>query len=209
MLNFFRRKTQVSRVARLVAVLADESAESPAEVFRRCQALDALAELRSEATQALPVIHRAFTVPVGVDCVLVLRVAAAAAAWRVGGECNLAVPVLAWALKDEYWGVAPRAAEILSEIGHAGVVPDLIRLAERRLAHGPFHFEAFASAAGGSAGRPLLAVVAEAIGWCGSGRWDGPSYESEARAILATLATNEDRRVRDAAAAALARLGSG
>ena len=79
--------------------------------------------------------------PVRCDCALVLRVAAAAAICRIGMIKHEALPVLAWALKDEYWGVAPDAVEVLTEVGEPFVVPDLVWLAERRLRYGPFDFE--------------------------------------------------------------------
>jgi HEAT repeat protein len=173
-------------------------------VGRRCQAADALAALGPEAAPALPALLRTLIVPVTVDCALALRVAAAAAVWKVARNSSEAIPFLAWALKDEYWGVAPRAVEILAEIGHAAVVPDLIRLAERRLAHGPFDFEKFSCIAGEGDSRPLLAAVADALGRCGRGCWEDPSYLSEARATLTKLASSDDERVRDAALRALA-----
>ena len=140
------------------------------------------------------------------DCGLVLRVAAAAALWKIDRNSSLAMPFLAWALKDEYWGVAPRAVEILAEIGRTAVVPDLIRLADRRLAHGPFYFEEFSSAAGGADSSSLLAAVSDAIGHCARGKWEGPSYLSEARDILMKLAAFDDDLVRASASRAMAQL---
>jgi HEAT repeat protein len=134
-------------------------------------------------------------------------VAAAAAIWRVGQNWSLAIPFLTWALKDEYWGVAPRGAEILAEIGHAAVIPDLVRLAERRRAHGPFVYEGASGGPEESDRRPLLAVVADALARCGGGSWEGPSYRSEAIATLSRLAGHGDERVREAALRALAELG--
>jgi HEAT repeat protein len=148
-------------------------------------------------------------VPVEVDCALALRVSAAAAIWRVGHTCDVAIPFLAWALKDEYWGVVPRAVEILAEIGHAGVVPDLVRLAERRLAHGPFRFEDVLLDCGENERKPLLAAVANALGRCGRGQWESPSHQAGARATLAVLAASGDQLVRDAALDALAGLDDG
>ncbi len=191
-----------SRVDQLASVLTDEPANSPTEVFIRCRAADALADLGPKAAPAIPALRRTLVVPVTVDCGLALRVSAAAALWRASGHWNLAVPFLTWALKDEYWGVAPRAVEILAEIRHAAVVPDLIRLAERRIAHGPFPFEEFRNAQS----RPLLAALADAIGHCGRSRWEGPSYSSDALVMLSKLAAFDDERVRDAAVRALALL---
>lgn len=191
-----------SLVEQLASVLVDEPANSQTEVFIRCRAADALADLRREAAPAIPALRRTLVVPVTVDCGLALRVAAAAALWRASGHWSLAIPFLAWALKDEYWGVAPRAVEILAEIRHAAVVPDLIRLAERRIANGPFHFEAF----GNAQSQPLLAALADAIGHCGRSRWDGPSYSSEAFVMLSKLAAVDDEAVRDAAVRAQALL---
>jgi hypothetical protein len=203
MFAFLRRATCPPEVERLTSVLVDEPAGLPDEVFRRCQAADALAALGSAAGPALPALLRTLVVPVSVDCALALRVAAAAAVWRVSGQCEVALPFLAWALKDEYWGVAPRAVEILAEIGHAAVVPDLVRLAERRLSHGPFAFEEFTRVDGGQKSESLLAAVTEALGRCGRGRWNGASYASEARAMLTKLADSGDARVRDVALRAL------
>jgi hypothetical protein len=196
----------LSQVEKLASVLVDRSANSPEEVWRRCRAADALAAIGPGAAPAVPALLCTLVVPVTVDCGLALRVAAAAALWRVGRHWSVAVPFLTWALKDEYWGVAPRAVEILAEIGHAAVVPDLIRLAERRLTHGPFHFEEFAGTSGNAESRPLLVAVADALGNCGRGRWEGPSYSSEARAALSKLAVFDDERVRDAAVRGLALL---
>jgi HEAT repeat protein len=115
----------------------------------------------------------------------------------------VAIPFLAWALKDEYWGVAPRAVAVLSEIGHAAVVPDLVRLAERRLEHGPFFFEKFVAAGGEQDLEPFLAAVAIAIGRCARGRWEGRTYLNDARATLMKLVASDDVRVRAAASEAL------
>src|SRR4051812_44263067 len=120
-------------VGDLASLLSDEPARSPDDVFRRCQAADALVDLGPDALPALPALLRTLVVPVTVDCALALRVAAAAAVWKVGGRSDAALPFLAWALKDEYWGVARRAAEVLAEIGPAAVVPDLVRVAGCRL----------------------------------------------------------------------------
>jgi hypothetical protein len=207
MLGLPRRSASLSEVERLASILVDEPARSPAEVFRRCQAADDLAALGPEATTALPALLRTLVVPVTVDCGLALRVAAAAAIWKVSHRFDVAIPFLAWALKDEYWGVAPRAVVALSEIGHAAVVPDLVRLAERRLDHGPFHFEMFSATAGEQDSEPLLAAVADALGRCARGQWEGRSYLGEARATLMKLAATEDGRVRAAASEALTGLG--
>jgi hypothetical protein len=205
---FTFRTPAPSEVERLAAALTDDPAQSPEEVFRRCRSADALAAIGPAAAPALPALLRTLVVPVGVDCVLALRVAAAAAIWRVDRNWSLAIPFLAWALKDEYWGVAPRAVEILGEIGHHAVVPDLIRLADRRLAHGPFDFESFSGGAEEGDRQPLLALLADALASCGQDRWDGPSYRPEALAILSRLAGSSDERVREAALRALARLGT-
>jgi hypothetical protein len=82
-------------------------------------------------------------------------------------------------------------------------VPDLIRLAERRLVHGPFDFELTSEIAGQRDAHPLLARVAEAIGRCALGRWEGATYASEAHATLTKLAASEDERIRAAALEAL------
>lgn len=150
------------------AILTDRTASSPDEVFRRCKTLEQLSACGPSAIDTLPAIIRSLVVGVSVDCVLCLRVAAAEAAWKVGRRRDLALPFLAWALKDEYWGVSRKAAEVLREMGPAAheAVPDLIRLAERRLECGPFHFETFGDPI---KGEPLLAVFASALGSCGPG----------------------------------------
>lgn len=193
-------------VEQLASVLVDQPADSPDEVFRRCRAADSLSALGPSAGAAVPALLRTLIVRVNVDCGIALRVAAAVALWRVDRNWCLAAPFLTWALKDEYWGVAPRAVEVLGEIGHPAVVPDLIRLANRRLAHGPFHFEEFSGAVDKADSRSLLAAVAEAIGHCAQGPWDGPSYLSEARDVLMKLAAFDDDRVRKSASMAMAKL---
>ena len=50
---------------------------------------------------------------------------------------------------------------------------------------------------------PLLAAVADALRRCGRGRWDRPSYATDARATLDKLADTCDGRVRDAVLSAL------
>lgn len=203
MLGHFRCAALPSKLERLRSVLSNEPACSPEEVGLRCQAADALAALGPAASGALPALLQTLVVPITVDCALVLRVAAAAAVWKVSHRCDVAIPFLAWALKDEHWGVAPRAVVVLSEIGHAAVVPDLVRLAERLLEHGPFDFERFSADAGEQDSEPLLAAVADAIGRCARSGWEGRSYLCEARATLLKLAAFEDVRVRAAASEAL------
>jgi hypothetical protein len=90
-------------------MLPEERAGSPEEVFLRCQACEALSTMGDAAYAAMPALLRMLVVPVSVDCVLVLRVAAAEAVWKVGGRHDLALPFLAWALKDDYWGVSRKA----------------------------------------------------------------------------------------------------
>jgi hypothetical protein len=74
---------------------------------------------------------------------------------------------------------------------------DLIELADRRLSKGPFHFEK-----GGPDSRPLLAVVATAIGQF------GPEFERrhEVSDALLRIATSAESEVRSAALAALKRV---
>ena len=171
----------------LVAVLTDETADSPHEVFRRCHALEQLSASGAETVGALPAILRSLIVPVSVDCVLALRVAAAEAAWKVGARHDLALPFLAWALKDEYWGVSRKAAQVLAEMGSVAhdVIPDLANLAERRLDHGPFHYEEFGDVNDGAS---LLTAIATAIGNCGR----GIEHVEAARRILSRIVHCED-----------------
>ena len=197
--------TVPDRVDRLASILVDEPARSPEEVFRRCEAADALSRIGPEAQSALPALLRTLVVPVTVDCGLALRVAAAAAIWKIGGRFDVAIPFLAWALKDEYWGVSYRAAEVLAEIGPAAVVPDLARVAERRLDRGPFAFERAEQIATGPKSRPFLVVIAAALGRCGRGLCNEGSYAPEAQSMLLRLAHGEDTEIRDAALQALAR----
>jgi hypothetical protein len=171
----------------LVAILTDETAQTPQEVFRRCQALEQLSASDAPTVDALPAILRSLLVPVSVDCVLALRVAAAEAAWKVGRRHDLALPFLAWALKDEYWGASRQAAQVLAEMGPVAhdVIPDLLNLAERRLDHGPFLYEDFGDA---NHGGSLLAVIATALGNCGR----GSAHVDTARRILNRIADCED-----------------
>lgn len=74
----------------LVAILTDETARTPQEVFRRCEAIEQLSASGVATIDALPAIMRSLLVPVSVDCVLALRVAAAEAAWKVGRRHDLA-----------------------------------------------------------------------------------------------------------------------
>lgn len=185
-----------------------EPVQSVQEVMRRCQAADDLAKLGEAAHAAIPALLRTLVVDVEVDCGLVLRVSAAAAIWKVGGRMDVAMPTLAWALKDEYWGTAPKALEVLAEIGSAAVVPDLVALAQRRLDGGPFHDESLTAAAGSHPRPPLLALVASALGSCGRGQVDGRSLAPASRAMLSRLADHADERIRAAALAALERLAA-
>lgn len=182
----------------LIGSLTSAPAETPAEVFRRCQALEELASLGAEAADALPAILESLVVPVSVDCVLALRVAAAEAAWKVGGRHDLALPILAWALKDEYWGVSRKAAEVLGEMGTVAheAVPDLVTLAERRLKNGPFYFERFEQA---TPQQSLLVTVARALGNCGR----GVRYRGQACDTLGQLSACPEGGVEVAAARAL------
>jgi len=188
-------------------MLNDEPAGTPQEVFRRCEAVEALSAMGPAAHAAMPALLRTLVVPVSVDCVLVLRVAAAEAVWKVGGRHDLALPFLAWALKDDYWGVSRKAAEMLGRMGALAheAIPDLVRLADRRCSNGPFHFEKYEQ--GGSTGaepESLLAIVATALGRCGR----GVAHWQEAHGMLTRLATSAEGSVRAAAAQALDILGT-
>ena len=188
-------------------ILTDEPVTSAAEVFRRCEVLHALSRRGPEAHFSMPAIVRTLVVSVNVDCVLALRVAAAEAAWKVGERHDLALPFLAWALTDEYWGVSLQAVQVLSEMGCVAhdAVPDLVRLAERRHARGRFHFEEFEQAnAAASKADSLLAVVATALGRCGR----GVEHWREARGVLTMLLASPEEDARSAAARALEVLGT-
>ncbi len=205
--NLFKRDRDRLAVNNYTAVLTDEPARSPQEVFKRCEAAEALARLGPAAVAAMPSLLGTLVVPVSVDCGLVLRVAAAEAIWKVGGRHDLAVPFLAWALKDEYWGASRKAAQVLGEMGCVAhdAVPDLVQLANRRCAHGRFHFEEFEQIAGAvSEPGSLLAVVATALGRCGR----GVAHWHEAHAMLTRLTTSEEEDARTAAVRALDLLGT-
>ena len=180
--------------ADLVAILTDETVQTSHEVFRRCQALEQLSACGTTTINAMPAILRSLFVPVSIDCVLALRVTAAEAVWKVGGRHDLALPFLAWALKDEYWGVSRKAAEVLCEMGPVAhdAVPDLVNLADRRMDGGPFHYEDIGNA---NDDKSLLAVVAMALGNCGRGH----AHVERARRVLNRIA---DCQEPDACAAA-------
>jgi hypothetical protein len=207
MFSLFKRQKDNPGMDDLIVVLTDEPARTPEEVFRRCHAAEALSAMGSTAYAAMPALLRTLLVPVDVDCVLALRVVAAKAVWKVGGRHDLALPFLAWALKDEYWGVSRKAAQVLGEMGGVahGVIPDLVRLANRRCTNGPFHFEEFELMAG-AAPQPtsLLAVVATVLGLCGR----GVAHWKEARRMLTHLTAHGEDDVRTAALAALDRIGT-
>ncbi len=187
--------------AELVAILTDGMAGTPDDVFRRCEALERLSACGTTAVDVLPSIMRSLLVPVSVDCVLALRVAAAEAVWKVGGRHDLALPFLAWGLKDEYWGVSRKAAVVLAEMGPVAhdAVPDLVNLAERRLVRGPFHYENFGN---GNDGESLLATVATSLGRCGR----GTAHLDEACRMLHRIVDCEDADASVAAQLALKEL---
>lgn len=159
------------------------------------------------AHDAMPALLRTLVVPVAVDCVLALRVAAAEAVWKVGERHDLALPFLAWALKDEYWGVSRKATQVLGEMGPVAheVIPDLVRLADRRSVLGRFRFEEFEQVVGAaSEPGPLLAIVATTLGQCGH----GAAHRQEAYGMLTRLSASEDADVRAAALCALTNMGT-
>jgi hypothetical protein len=82
-------------------------------------------------------------------------------------------------------------------------IPALVQLAERRCAHGPFHFERAEHIVGASF-VSLLAVVATALGQCGR----GVAHWQEAHAMLTRLTAFQEEDVRTAAMRALDDLGS-
>jgi HEAT repeat protein len=126
-------------------------------------------------------------------------VAAAEAVWKVGQRRDLALPFLIYALKDEYWGVALQASQVLGEMGGSAseAIVDLIELADRRLSKGPFSFER-----GERDSRPLLAVVATAIGQCGLGL----KRPREVSDVLRRIATSAESEVRSAALVAVTKV---
>jgi hypothetical protein len=184
----------------LLAILSDEAVQTPQEVFRRCEALERMSRSGTTSDQALRSIMQTLLVPVHVDCVLALRVAAAEAVWKVGRRHDLALPFLSWALKDEYWGASRKAVEVLGEMAAVAheVVPDLASLASRRLERGPFHYEQH----GVGSGESLLTVLAHALGTCGLGL----AHISTAREALNRFAEAPDADARSAAQHALKRL---
>jgi HEAT repeat protein len=207
MFRLFKRREDCSALEKFIAILSDEPVRTPQDVFQRCEAAEALAGLGWAAQAAMPALLRTLVVPVDIDCVLALRVAAAEAVWKVGGRHDLALPFLAWALKDEYWGVSRKAACVLGEMGPVAheAIPDLVRLAERRCVHGQFSFERFEQEGGTtSEARSLLAVVATALGQCGR----GVAHWQEAHGMLARLSDSKEQDVRTAAVRALDVLGT-
>jgi hypothetical protein len=211
MFNLFKRRTERpavhAAVAELSDILSDEPVDSAGDLFRLCQAVEAVAKLGPAAHAAMPALLRTLVMPVRADCWLALRVAAAEAVWKVDGRHDLALPILAWALRDEYWGVSLQAARVLGEMGTAAhaAIPDLVDLAARRSAHGRYHFEEFRSAADRAAGWScLLAVVATALGRCGRGY---PHWYA-AHDMLTRLAAADEADARAAAEQALAELGT-
>lgn len=189
----------MTTIDELAAALPDSTADGPGEVFRRCEAADALGVLGPSAAPAVPALIRTLTVRVTVDCVDVLRVAAARALWRIDGRADLALPHLTRALQDDNWGVVRTAVETLAEMGTAAqpAAPDLIALARKRLVSGPFHFEQWVEAPGREPLPPLLADLATAIGRCAAAHAEG-------QAVLSEMVRDPDERVRAAAAAGLA-----
>lgn len=196
-----------SDVDTFAKVLVDKPAMSPEEVFHRCQAAEALSAIGAAASGAMPALLRTLVVPVAVDCVLALRVAAAEAVWKVGGRHDLALPFLAWALKDAYWGVSRKAAKVLGEMGTVAhdATPDLVRLAEWRLAHGQFFFEELDEVTPAkSSPESLLVIVVNALGRCGRGL----AHCQVAREALTRFAASGEEDVRMAAREALVTLGT-
>lgn len=207
MLSLFKREEDRLAVKDYIGMLTEEPASTPQEVFRRCDAAEALARLGPSARAAMPALLGTLVVPVSVDCVLALRVAAAEAVWKVGGRHDLALPFLAWALKDEHWGVSRKAAQVLAEMGNVAhdAIPDLVRLADRRYAHGRFYFEEFERVAGSASDSgSLLAVVATALGRCGR----GVAHWQEAHGMLTRLTASKEEGTRTAAVRALEDLGT-
>jgi HEAT repeat protein len=204
-IHFKRQKGRLA-VNDYIGVLTDEPVRTPQEVLRRCEAAEALARLGPAAHAAMPNLLRTLVVPVSVDCVLALRVAAAEALWKVGGRHDLALPFLVWALKDEYWGVSRKAVQVLAEMGSVAhdAIPDLVRLADRRCDHGQFQFEERKQIAGtASESGSLLAAVATALGQCGR----GVAHWQEAYGMLTRLAASKEEDARTAAVRALDLLG--
>ncbi len=179
-------------VSELAAAFSDVPADNILEVFRRCEAADALGALGPVATPGVPALIRTLTVIVRVDCVQVLRVAVARALWRIERRADLALPHLTRALEDDYWGVARTAVETLSDMGEMAqpAASDLIALAKRRLASGPLYFEEWLED-GPEQPAPLLAAIAAALRRCAA------EYP-ETQTLLAQIARDPDERVRAA-----------
>ncbi len=162
------KRKDSANLKELVAILTDAPVQTTQEVFRRCDALEQLSASGTASMDALPAIMRSLVVQVSVDCALALRVAAAEAVWKVGQRHDLALPFLAWALKDEYWGVSQKATEVLAGMGTVAheAIPDLVNLAERRLTQGPLHYEGLHH---GNNAKSLLVIIATTLGNCGLG----------------------------------------
>jgi hypothetical protein len=188
----------------LIRLLPSEGAATIEDVFLRCEVAETLSAMGGAAKAALPALINTLVAPVAVDCVLHLRVAAAKAVWKVGGRHDIALPFLAWALKDTYWGMSLKAAVVMGEMGGFAhnAIPDLVQLAERRCARGPFLFEQFPAALPESKPKSLLAIVAMALGECGK----GVDYGQDASRALTRLEQRPEDDVRDAASRALVAL---
>ena len=193
----------MSDVERLIGLLPAEPLESLVAVTRCCATVESLAAMGAAADAAMPALLRILTIPVSLDCAIAVRVAAAEAVWKVGQRHDLALPILAWALKDEQWGMSEKAAKLLGEMGGIahGTTPDLIGLADRRIAHGPFFFETFTDREDSLS---LLAVVARALGHCGY----GVTYGKQTREMLTRLARSQDQDARTAAVHELQQFGA-
>ena len=206
MFSLFKRRGDRRTVNGYIALLTGESAVTVEEVFRRCAAVEALTRLGPAARAAMPALLRTLAAPVYVDCGIVLRVTVAEALWKVGRRDDLALPFLAWALKDDFWGASRTAVRVLGEMGAVAhdAVPDLVRLADQRRTRGPFDFEKFEQRGDTPSGRQsLLALVTTTLGRCGR----GVAYGQEARWMLTLLVESEDDEVHAAAERALADLG--
>ncbi len=198
MFGTFKRQKPHTSVDDIACVLVDEPVDCIFDLRRRCQAIEELLTVGADGFDAMPALLRTLVVKVSIDCHLILRVVAAEAVWKIGERHDLALPFLTWALKDDYWGISRKAAEVLGEMGPIAhqAIPDLVWIVDQRLNCGPFLFETIDDVVQAeSKPRPFLAVLATALGQCGLGY----AHPQEAREALLRLTSFEDEVVRTAA----------
>ena len=189
--------------ADFIDLLTSQPVDTAEELFRRCEALAKLASSTVEFDDAMGAVFRSLTVPVSVDSGFALRVAAADAAWKIGQCRDLSLPIVAWALRDQYWGYSRTAVKILLEMGHAAThaTPELVNFTKRRLKNGPLFFEQYQSNDNEDS---LLTLAAKALVGVGFHR----EYLDDVRSTLKALEECDDPVAAKVARIWPARLGA-